>query len=277
VGRILFEGDRAVGVEASDPDGKSHTLEARAVVDATGRDASMARVRGGTAKVPGLENTAFYTQYDHAFRGEGDAVGDIVIPLVDQGWFWFIPFKDGRTSVGAIMKKGWTRAHAGLPPEKLFALAIAESKAMQRLLDGATQRFPPSAVADFSFLSRETAGKSWVAVGDAAGFIDPLFSSGAHVAMTGGMLAAEALHRGLDAGLEAEHFAAWKETMKRGTTLFIGAVQAFYDGRLIQYLFAENKREYLTRAITSMLAGDVFVPARWSNDLQTRFAATLEG
>jgi flavin-dependent dehydrogenase len=275
VTRLLFEGERASGVEATCPEGKSHTFEARAVVDATGRDASMSRVRSGTRRVPGLENTAFYTQYDSAFRDEGERMGDIIIPLVEGGWFWFIPFKDGRTSVGAVMQKSWTRAHAGEPPEALFARALGQSTAMQRLLDGATQRFPARAVADFSFLSRETAGNAWVAVGDSAGFIDPLFSSGAHVAMTGGRLAADAIHAGLEAGLPLEHFASFSRTMKRGTEVFVGAVQAFYDGRLVTYLFAENKREYLTRAITSMLAGDVFEEARWSNDIKTRFAAQL--
>ena len=138
---------------------------------------------------------------------------------------------------------------------------------MQRLLDGAKQRFTPGAVADFTFMSRETVGESWLAVGDSAGFIDPLFSSGAHVAMVGAHRAADALHAALDAGdLTPEQFQAWVRTMKRGTKIFIGAVQAFYDGRLITYLFAPNKREYLTRAITSMLAGDVFEEARWSND-----------
>jgi len=247
------------------------------VVDATGRDATIARVRGGTKKVPGLENTAFYTQYKGAFRDEGDRAGDIIIPLVDGGWFWFIPFKDGRTSVGAVMKRGWTKNYAGESPEALFNRALSMSTALQGLLAGATQLFPPGAVADFTFLSREPVGNSWLALGDAAGFIDPLFSSGAHVAMTGGHRAADALHAALASGtLTAEQFDPWLRTMKRGTHLFIGAVQAFYDGTLIQYLFAEQKREYLTRAITSMLAGDVFDEARWSNDILTRFAAKLE-
>ena len=67
------------------------------MVDATGRDASIARVRRGTHRVPGLENTASYTQYDGAFRDEGERAGDIIIPVIEGGWFWFIPFKDGRT------------------------------------------------------------------------------------------------------------------------------------------------------------------------------------
>ncbi len=275
--RVLFDGDRACGVEATDPEGKTHTIEARVVVDATGRDASIARVRGGTQKVPGLENTAFYTQYRGAYRAEGDRAGDIIIPLVDGGWFWFIPFKDGRTSVGAVMQRKWTKMFAGEPPEALFARALSLSTALQKLLEGATQLFPPGAVADFTFLSREPAGNSWLTVGDASGFIDPLFSSGAHVAMTGGIRSADALHAALTAGvLTADQFDPLVRTMKRGTHLFIGMVQSFYEGSLIQYLFAEQKREYLTRAITSMLAGDVFDEARWSNDLTTRFAPRLE-
>jgi flavin-dependent dehydrogenase len=277
VTRAIFDGDRACGVEAIDPEGKSHTVEARVVVDATGRDANMARARSGTRKVPGLENTAFYTQYRGAFRDEGERVGDIIIPLVDGGWFWFIPFKDGRTSVGAVMQNRWTKSQAGGSPEVLFDKALSMSKALQGLLHGAERIFPPGAVADFTFLSRETAGQSWLAVGDSAGFIDPLFSSGAHVAMIGAHRGADALHAALSEGkLDAERFDPYVKTMKRGTHLFIGMVQSFYEGILVPYLFAEQKREYLTRAITSMLAGDVFDEARWSNDILTRFAAKLE-
>jgi flavin-dependent dehydrogenase len=276
VTKVVFEDNRARGVQAVGPDGKTHEIEARAVVDATGRDASISRGRQGTDRVPGLENTALYTQYDGAFRDQGDRAGDIIIPLIEGGWFWFIPFKDGRTSVGAVMNRTWTRARAGKSPEELFNLAVSESKVLQGLVAGAKQRFAPGAVADFTFLSRETVGNSWLAVGDAAGFIDPLFSSGAHVAIIGAHKGADALHAALDAQtLDAETFAPWKATMTRGTRIFIGAVQAFYDGRLATYLFAPNKREILRRSITSMLSGDVFEEARWSRDLTTRFAAQL--
>jgi 2-polyprenyl-6-methoxyphenol hydroxylase-like FAD-dependent oxidoreductase len=175
------------------------------------------------------------------------------------------------------MQHQWTRAHAGKSPEALFALAVSESLAMQRLLDGATPIFPARAVADFTFRARDLVGDGWLAIGDAAGFIDPLFSTGAHVAITGAHLAADTLHVALDAGEvpNPTRFAPWSSTMKRGTELFIGAVQAFYDGRLPPYLFTENPRTYLKRAITSLLSGDVFVEARWSNDIATRFAPTL--
>ena len=273
VARVRFEGGRASGVDAVGPDGSTASFDARVVVDATGRDALLARSGTGIARVPGLENTAFYVQFGGAWRDEGERAGDIVIVLAPSGWLWFIPFKDGRTSVGAVMRSRWTRAHAGESPEALFARAVSESTAMQPLLDGATPLFPPRAVADFSFRARTVVGEGWLAVGDAGGFIDPLFSTGAHVAMTGALLAADALHATLD--VTPARFAAWQATMTRGTDLFIGAVQAFYDGRLPPYLFVEKPRAYLKRAITSMLAGDVFAEARWSNDLAKRFAPTL--
>ena len=88
----------------------------------------MARARRGTARVPGLENTAFFTQYDNAYRDDGDRRGDIIIPLVDKGWFWFIPFKDGRTSVGCASCEAPLDAGAhprARSPEKLFAVALS--------------------------------------------------------------------------------------------------------------------------------------------------------
>jgi hypothetical protein len=175
------------------------------------------------------------------------------------------------------MQRRWTKAYAGESPEQLFNRALSMSTALQRLVHGAERILPPGAVADFTFLSRETAGRSWLAVGDSAGFIDPLFSSGAHVAMTGGFRGADALHALLDRdAFGPDDLAHYVQTMTRGTRLFIGMVQSFYEGVLIPYLFAQNKREYLTRAITSMLAGDVFEEARWSNDILTRFPAKLE-
>ena len=63
--------------------------------------------------------------------------------------------------------------------------------------------------------------------------------------------------------------------MRRGTDLFLGMVQAFYEGRLQPYIFAEKQHPYLRRAITSMRAGDVYEDSRWARDLAARFPARL--
>jgi 2-polyprenyl-6-methoxyphenol hydroxylase-like FAD-dependent oxidoreductase len=121
-------------------------------------------------------------------------------------------------------------------------------------------------------------GDGWLALGDATGFIDPLFSTGAHLAMTGALRGAEAIDAALAAGgaVRAEHFEPWEQEMRSGADLFIGAVQAFYGADLVPYLFAEPQHPFLRRAITSMLAGDVFDPsARWAREMRTRFPARL--
>ena len=102
-------------------------------------------------------------------------------------------------------------------------------------------------------------GDGWLAVGDAGGFIDPLFSTGAHLAMHGALRAADAIHAALAADdVTAARLEAWEREMRAGADLFIGAVQAFYAGDLAQYLFAEPQHPFLRRAITSLLSGDVF-------------------
>jgi flavin-dependent dehydrogenase len=281
--RVVTDGTRAVGVEARDAEGRPHTIDARFVVDATGRDALVARAGGAAVdRIPGLDRTALFTQVRGAWRDQGEREGDIQVVVFGEGeqrgWFWMIPFADERTSVGAVVSGAWLRDRRGLGgPEALLDAAIAEAPSVAHMLAGATRLFQPRAAADFSFRVRSMRGEGWLALGDATGFIDPLFSTGAHLAMTGALRAADAIDAAMTAGdLAARHFEAWEQEMRSGAELFIGAVQAFYGADLVPYLFADPQHPFLRRAITSMLSGDVFDPnARWAREMRTRFPARL--
>ncbi len=292
VARVRFEGTRAVGVDATDPDGALHAIDARLVVDATGRDALLARASRTTDRIEGLENTALFSQWRGVERPDGIEEGDFHLVIFGDaeaeraadpsvaaplGWFWFIPFKDGRTSVGAAASRGWMRRHPGLDPQALYARAIAESKVATRFLARAVQLWPARATADFSFQVKDLAGDGWVAVGDAGGFLDPLFSTGAHLAMFGGFQAAEAIDAALGAGdVSRARFASWEAQMRTGADLFLTMVESFYDGLLSRLLFVDRPHPYIRRVITSLLAGNVFDPeARWVADARTRL--TREG
>lgn len=281
--RLIVADDegRATGVEAVDPAGHTHLIEARFVVDATGRAALAARAAGDIARIPHLDRTAIYTQFRGAWRDTGEREGDIQIVVLGtaegRGWFWLIPFADGRTSVGAVVSSEWVREHRGEGPEageRLFRAAVAASPTVASMLSGATQLFAAECAADFSFRVKRLHGSGWVVLGDAGGFLDPLFSTGVHLALTSAWSAADSIHACLGGAQAAPLFEAWERNIRRGADLFLGAVQAFYAGDLTSYLFADPQHPFLRRAITSLLAGDVFdAEARWAGEVRSRFPA----
>jgi flavin-dependent dehydrogenase len=279
-GRTRGPMPRAIGVDARAPDGKTETIVARFVVDASGRDAFIARGARDVVRLAYLDRTALFTQTRGAWRDEGERMGDIQIVVFgageERGWFWLIPFADGRTSAGAVVSSAWIRAHRSIGgPEALFDAALAESPTMGGMLAGAERLFPPRATADFSFRVGSIRGDGWLALGDATGFIDPLFSTGAHLAMYSALRAADAIDEALRAdNVGAQRFEAWEAEIRAGADLFLGAVQAFYAGDLVSYLFADPQHPFLRHAITSLLAGDVFDQnARWVREVRSRFPA----
>lgn len=267
-------------VDAKTHDGETVRFGARFVVDATGRDALTAHVARATTRIEGLDQTALFAHFRGVPRPDGKLAGDIDIVLfpdvdpVRPNWFWFIPFEDGRTSVGAVVSRAWLRERRA-PVAELFAAAVAASPSAANLLANATMLWPePQATADFSYRVGELAGDGWLRVGDAGGFIDPLFSTGAHIAMVGGKRAADAIAGALaEPSRERELVDAWSATMRAGAETFVSAVQAFYAGPLVETLFAPDKHEALRRSITSLLAGDVFGDSVWLRDAKKRIAA----
>jgi flavin-dependent dehydrogenase len=280
VTRVVRDGGRAVGVEARDPTGELHPLDASFVIDATGRDAMTARAARDARIIPGLDRTALYTQVRGGFRDEGEREGDIQIVVFGQdsatgpGWFWLIPFADGRTSVGAVVSNAWVRAHGATGgAEVLLDAALAEAPAVAQMIAGCPRLLPPAATADFSFRTRSVRGEGWIAVGDATGFIDPLFSTGMHLGLCSALKGADAVHEALAAGdLSPARFDGWERDVRAGAEVFLDAVQAFYAGSLVPYLFADEPHPFFRRAISSLLAGDVFdLDARWLTELRMRF------
>jgi flavin-dependent dehydrogenase len=288
------EGERVLGVLAKAPDGTDARFDAKYVVDASGRDALFAHAARSTEKIVELDQTAIFAHYEGVKRPEGKLAGDIDIvifresPTARPNWFWMIPFKDGTTSVGAVVSRSWIKSHrAKLDPDAvakhgdevtaLFRAAVEESRSATELLAGSKMIWPRcQSAADFSYRVRELTGEGWLAVGDAGGFIDPLFSTGAHIAMCGGKAAADTLLELLalpDAARsadEAKKLKAWEAMVRHGAETFILAVQAFYAGPLMEAIFAENKHNALRRSITSLLAGDVFTDAVWLRDTKLR-------
>ncbi|MGZ3478590.1 MAG: NAD(P)/FAD-dependent oxidoreductase, partial [Polyangiales bacterium] len=243
---LLRDGDRVIGVELEG----GAKIGARVVVDATGREALFARGRRDKARIRGLDKTAIFTQIEGGHRNEGIDEGQIEIVILPgknedgttPGWAWFIPFKTGNSSCGFVLstkvvesrvrearleEQGlFDREALGLPREyedrgkdharleRLFDECVARSPWMKKLLGDSKKIEPVRAAADFSFRVEELAGDGWLAVGDSGGFLDPLFSTGAHMAMGGGMRAADAIDAALTAGdVSAARFAEYSRAI----------------------------------------------------------------
>jgi flavin-dependent dehydrogenase len=155
---------------------------------------------------------------------------------------------------------------------------MANCPPMASIMAGASQVFEARAAADFSYRVPSASGHGWIAVGDAGGFIDPLFSTGFHLAVRGADLAAGAILDALAVGdVSEKRWATVERQIKTATETYIGVVQAFYEGPLIELLFNESKRDMMRRMVTSVLAGDVFhdEKPRWLREVEKRYPARL--
>ena len=283
---VVFEGDRAVGVRARDlaaPD-EIVTLRAPVVVDATGRDTLLASRSRRKAKIARLDKTAFFTHYKNTFREEGAREGNIQIIVWEHGWFWFIPFRGDVTSVGAVASAEWIREQrktGASEPVHFFERAVAASSWATEFLATATRDRAVGSIADFSYRIDQLAGDGWLFVGDAAGFLDPLFSTGAHLAIKGADLAAGAIDEALARGDTSRGaFVEYEKSARYAVDLFLGVVQAFYKGEFRETIFEANQRQTLRRIITSVLSGDVFHQGagpqpHWASFLVKQYPADL--
>ena len=286
VTEVIFEGTRAVGVRArpvkdKKPAGPVEEFRAPLVVDATGRDTFLASKMRQKAPLARLDKTALFSQYIGAFRQEGKDEGNIQLPVFEHGWFWIIPFKGEVTSAGVVLSAEFMKTRTkGESLDELKDRAIAQSCWATEMLSGAKRIIPVRAIADFSYRIDQLTGDGWLFVGDAGGFIDPLFSTGAHLAVKGADLAADAIDRALTTGdTSRAAFTDYEARVRYAVDLFLGVVQAFYAGEFRETLFEPNQRLTMRRLITTILSGDVFHDQDrrppWVAMIQKQYAPTV--
>lgn len=272
--RVRFEGARAVGVELRLADGTERTVAARVVADCSGRATLLARQLGIRERDPRLDTVALYRHYRGVRRSTGEDEGTIAVVATDWGWMWLIPFADGTASVGAVVQSGWyaERRRGDGSREAVWSGILDEVPAVAaRLVDAAPVR-PVDLTADFQYRARRLAGDGWVLVGDAGAFLDPVFSSGVHLAMTGADLAGHDAARALRRrrGPRERDFRGYRRRARRALGTFSRFIYAWYDPSFRRVFMRPPAHrpgvELLRREILRVLAGDVFRPwrTRWS-------------
>ena len=237
---------------------------AKYFIDATGRSAIMGRKKKSIDRIENLGRFSLYTHYKGLFSEEGKALhtsGEIKILILDIGWFWVIPLVGNRLSLGIVVQKELPAKERGTD---LFDRYVADSPYLQKLLAGAVQETEVKAEADFSFSNDARHGVRYASCGDAAGFLDPVFSSGVFLALTSAERVADRIHQGLVDGKEADADlqAADDLDYELGFNSMRGFVERFYNKGLVNNMFfASTGNEEIKDNITGLLSGDL-----WTED-----------
>ncbi|HET7695942.1 MAG TPA: tryptophan 7-halogenase [Vicinamibacterales bacterium] len=230
----LFENERVSGVRFADPGGTERVARAAFVIDASGNGSPLHRHVGTRVYSEFFRNVALFCYYENAARLPGDQAGSVVSAAFDEGWFWFIPLSDTLTSVGAVI----AREHAERlqqDHEQAMRGFIDACPFIRTLLAGATRvtdgpygRFRVRK--DYSYTNTHFWRPGLILIGDAACFIDPIFSSGVHLATYAALLAARSINTILRGGVDEPR--ALVEFERRYRAEFenvFGFLVSFYD------------------------------------------------
>lgn len=258
VRHVIFDGDRATGVRVQHPDGSEADVMAKVVVDASGQSAMLGTKFKIIEKDPKLKKGAVWTYFKGAYRDEGkDAGATIVLQTKGKkGWFWYIPLHNDITSVGIVrafdeLFEG-NRDHETIYneelqncPEALRRVSMGERCDVYR------------ATKDYSYRATQCAGHGWVLVGDAHGFLDPLYSSGVLLALKSGQMAADAIGEGLEKGdTSAAQLGKWNADFNEGMDRMRRLVVEYYEG--FSFGAFVRKHPNLQGHLTDLLIGNLF-------------------
>jgi flavin-dependent dehydrogenase len=253
----LFDGARCTGVVARGDEGERQ-VSAKFVVDASGRWGFFGNRNKLRTPDPVLHKTAAFTHFTGASRLPGKHAGSITIATFVGGWFWVIPFKNDVTSVGAVMHNRYYREHKDVP-DGIFAQALRDCPAIAARLQNAQMSMPVMSEGSFSYRSQQFSGEGWVLCGDAASFLDPVFSSGVLLSMRCAEQIAAGIDRGLRTGsVSPALFSVYEKSMKKGMRVFWRFIYGFYDTAFLDLFFRPNNRFKMVNTVSGVLAGNIF-------------------
>lgn len=257
---VLFDGTRAKGVRVADEAGNISTIDSKVVVDASGQSAMVSSRLGLREWDPVLKKAAVWSYWKGAARGTGRDEGATLVMQLDdkQGWLWYIPLNDDVVSVGVVAGYEYLlQDRENKNPEAVYAAELNRCPGLHERLDNAVQVDSVRVAKEYSYRARDVAGDGWVLVGDAFGFLDPLYSSGILLALKSGELAGDAIVAALQENdLSGSRLGCWGEDYVRGMDRMRRLVYEFYDG----FNFGKFVKRFphLRGHVTDLLIGDLF-------------------
>ena len=246
-------------VKATSIDGVVREWQAKFIVDATGRETLVANRLKVKQRNAAHNSSAMYGHFRNARRDCGELEGNIIIYWFDHGWFWFIPLKDGVTSVGAVVWPYYMK-NRDKPLREFFLETIARCPTLAGRLREADLVSEPEATGNYSYSAKHCQGENYVMLGDAFTFIDPVFSSGVMLAMNSAFAGVDVVEARL-AGDPAAEAAARKRfdyVMHDGPKQFSWFIYRVTNPTMRDLFMSPSERGGIKAALLSVLAGDIF-------------------
>ena len=256
VDRVAFDADgvTATVTEAAGP----REIRARFLVDASGRDAFIASRHGERRPIEGLGKVALFAHFRGGKRWPGKEVGNIRIFTFEPGWFWYIPFHNGTSSVGCVLHARTVKGREG-NLEQLYESLIVRCHGVRDAIDGAPRITPVHSAANFSYRTEPAVGDRYVCVGDAIAFLDPIFSSGVYIAtQSAEWSSAEILKAFRENRFEARRFRGYVRRIRKGMQPFQRFIRHFYDPSFTEMFLKPREFAGMVDGVTGVLAGGAF-------------------
>jgi flavin-dependent dehydrogenase len=258
VREVLFEGTKAVGVRIQREDGAQEEVRAKVVVDASGQSGMLQNKFKLRIWDPTLNKGAIWTYWKGAYRDTGkDEGATMVIQTPDKrGWWWYIPQHNDQVSLGIVRPFEDLFKGRGSHEQTYFE-EVEGTPAVKERIANAERITGFFATKDYSYRATQAAGDGWVTIGDAFGFLDPLYSSGVLLALKSGEMAADAIVEGLAKNDVSEaQLGRWAAVFNEGVDRMRRLVCEYYEG----FSFGRFVKTYpdLTGTVTDLLIGDLF-------------------
>lgn len=238
-------------------DSPAGAVRAKYLVDASGRDTVIGNHFKLKRHYPHLKKFAVYAHYDGMRFDSEEERRTIRIVRARDRWFWVIPLGPIRTSIGMVTDLE-TFKKEGLPPEQALDRALDSRPVLADRLHGATRATPVRAEGEYSYRNTSLAGERWLLAGDAAGFIDPIFSTGVFLAIHSGEHAANTIARALDDPASARPgFARYERRLNKVMAMYLRFVTGWYDPAFFEVISAQKPPLQLPRAVNAVLAGNL--------------------
>ena len=246
-----------VTLQARSETGETAAWRGAFLIDASGRGNLTGNQEGLRVIHPSLKKLAVFGHFSGVRRDEGEKSGDTVIVRLDNKWFWLIPLSAEKTSVGCVLdQEEFARAQES--PETVFHRLWQSSEVLRERMQAARLLGAIQTTGDFSYRNRRLVGKRLLRVGDAAGFMDPIFSAGVYLACYSGKLAArvvlDALAAGDDGGARLQRY---ERQLQRAMGTYWNMVEGFYTTPFMEIFMNPRGRFHLPSAVTAVLAGEL--------------------